>query len=407
MVRMLSVAAILTGVCVLAAGAAQARSSVRPPQIVDATVITQVEPDGYRVTALEVRFDRPVFPAHPSTFAVRATLTRPTGQTVTGVRTITSVRGHGRTLVLSLDPSEPLALGAYSEGGFTRLYDLAGAYRVTQAGAGSAVNSKVYNRIVDEYGSGSFTSAAGVTLPYRHFTPGVRRGQKYPLVVTLHGYGESGTGNVSQIAGNQLSVAFAKPGNAFVLSPQADPGSATGGAWWDARVQAAVVELVRDFLATHPAVDTDRVYLTGLSMGSYGSWAILPAAKGLFAGAVLVCGAGDEAAAVASLGDFPIWAVHSADDSVVAYDGPGSDYRIFQALEAAGEPVTWSEWSGLLSDAEQEALAAKARRQAARTGSKHLFTTLPAGTTPLFAHASWIPAYTHAVILDWLLAQHR
>jgi tetratricopeptide (TPR) repeat protein len=48
----------------------------------------------------------------------------------------------------------------------------------------------------------------------------------------------------------------------------------------------------------------------------------------------------------ASSHDFPIWAVHSVDDFLVAYDAPGSDYRVFKALETAGHPVTWSEWAG-------------------------------------------------------------
>jgi predicted peptidase len=239
----------------------------------------------------------------------------------------------------------------------------------------------------------------------------VRPGKKYPLVVTLHGYGESGDNNLSQIAGNQISVAFADEARqgghpAYVLSPQANPQDPDKGAWWDAKMQTAVVELVQDFIARHPAVDTSRVYLTGLSMGSYGSWGILPAHKNLFAAALLVCGAGNEPATVANLGDFPIWAVHSVDDSVVAYDAPGSDYRIFKALEAAGHPVTWCAWSGLLPDARQEAAAREARNEAARTSSRHIFTTLPAGTTPLFDHGSWIPTYTNDVILDWLFAHH-
>jgi predicted peptidase len=142
------------------------------------------------------------------------------------------------------------------------------------------------------------------------------------------------------------------------------------------------VDLVRATLAKYPAIDPSRVHLTGLSMGSYGSWAILPRHHALFAGAVLVCGAGDETAAVATLGDFPIWAVHSADDAVVPYDAPGSDYRIFTALDAAD-----------------------ARARAARSGSRHIFTTFPAGTTPVFSHGSWIPIYPNDVIIDWLFQQ--
>jgi predicted peptidase len=171
-------------------------------------------------------------------------------------------------------------------------------------------------------------------------------------------------------------------------------------------MQDAVVELVEQTLADNPAIDRDRVYLTGLSMGSYGSWGLLPEHRDLFAGAVLVCGAGaDEAAVATSLGDFPIWAVHSADDSVVAYDQPGSDYRMFRALEAAGHPVTWSEWAGTAPEATQEAQAASAWNRASAAGSSHIFTTFPAGTTPLFDHGSWIPTYTNDTIIDWLFAQ--
>jgi predicted peptidase len=274
-------------------------------------------------------------------------------------------------------------------------------------------NTGVRNRIVDDYASGTFDSESGATLPYRFFVPHkVRRGRTYPLVVTLHGHGESGTDNFSQIAGNQISVAFADPSRqdrhaAFVLSPQAPPGTPGTGGWWRPDMQAGVIELVKATLAKNPAIDPSRVYLTGLSMGSYGSWALLPEHNELFAGAILVCGAGNEAAAAATLGGFPIWAVHSIDDFIVAYDAPGSDYRIFKALEAAGHPVTWSQWAGTAPDRVQEAYAAGARERAAESRSKHIFTTFPAGTTPLFSHGSWIPTYTNDVIIDWLFEQRR
>jgi hypothetical protein len=58
----------------------------------------------------------------------------------------------------------------------------------------------------------------------------------------------------------------------------------------------------------------------------------------------------------------------------------------------------------MISSPQQEAAAREARKKRARTSSRHIFTTLPAGTTPLFDHGSWIPAYTNDVILDWLFA---
>lgn len=405
---------------------------------IDSTVITEVTPLGYKITGLAIEYNGTVSLGSAgideSSFIVDVTLDRPGAVPRTGTRTIRNaytsadinvdgVSEPGKYIVLELDEDDALAPGTYNSGGFTTFYDLNGSYEVSQVktleGANQRVNahpgrdianSGVRNLIADEYDAGTFPAQAGVTLPFRFFTPDLHEGQKYPLVVTLHGYGESGTNNFSQIAGNQISTAFADPERqasnpAFVLSPQADPTTASNGAWWRGEMQAGVVELVKKTIAENPAIDPSRVYLTGLSMGSYGSWGLLPAHSDIFAGALLVCGSGDEAAAAAALGDFPIWAVHSVDDAVVPYDAPGSDYRIFKALEAAGNPVTWSEWAGTLPDAQQEALAAEATARAASTGSEHIFTTLPTGTTPLFSHGSWIPTYTNSVMLDWLFEQ--
>src|SRR5699024_9665965 len=149
-----------------------------------------------------------------------------------------------------------------------------------------------------------------------------------------------------------LSTAFADPNRqqktpAYVLSPQTPQGAyggADGVGWWHPNWQQAVVELVDHVIETHPNINTDRIYLTGVSMGSYGSWEILVHQPNRFAAALLVCGAGDEDQAVQNLTHLPIWAVHSIDDATVAYDDPGSDFRIFQAFEAAGVPVVWSQW---------------------------------------------------------------
>ncbi|MFD5317054.1 phospholipase [Streptomyces sp. NPDC127098] len=419
-----------------AAGRATAagRGGGRELRAIDATVIAEVRPEGYQVTGLAVEYDGVVDLGRgrvaTSAFEVTVTLTRPGAEPRTGARTVvraytndapgfTGRQRPGRYVVLELDPDDPLAPGAYNET-FTRFYDLTGAYQVRQVENLTArvpartdapvVNSGVRNVLVDDYAAATFEAESGVTVDYRFFTPRARPGRRYPLVVTLHGHGESGADNFAQIAGNQISVAFADPARqarhpAFVLSPQAPQGTPGSGGWWRPDVRAGVLELVRATIARNPAIDPGRVYLTGLSMGSYGSWALLPEHHDLFTAAVLVCGAGDEAAAVEALGAFPIWALHSADDAVVPYDAPGSDYRIFRALEAAGRPTTWSEWAGTAPDRVQEAAAADARGRAEAAGSRHIFTTFPAGTTPLFSHASWIPTYTNDTVIDWLFAQ--
>lgn len=403
------------GLAVPVLGTAVATTATADPardrHAVDATAITTVTPVGYKVTGLAIEYDGIVHSGHidPGAFEVTATLTRPDAAPLTGARTVIGARASNRYITLDLAETDTLAAGTYNQT-YTRFYDLTGAYTVRQVKNIGALparpdvvvpNTGVRNPIVDDYASATFNG-----LAYRFFTPQVRPGRRYPLVVTLHGYGESGTDNFAQIAGNQLSVAFTNPARpAFVLSPQAPPGTPGTDGWWNPDLRATVIALVRSTLATNRAIDPSRVYLAGLSMGSYGSWGLLPEHHDLFAGAVLTCGAGNETAATATLGDFPIWAVHSIDDAIVPYDAPGSDYRIFTALEAAGNPITWSEWPGTAPDRTQEAYAANARARAARSRSKHLFTTLPAGTTPLFSHGSWIPTFTNDVILDWLFTQ--
>ncbi|TDC75761.1 PHB depolymerase family esterase [Streptomyces hainanensis] len=421
--------ATVPGVVATAGQAAAAeRGDRRGRRAIDAAVIAEVAPEGYQVTGLAIEYDGIVHPGRdeldPDAFEVTATLSRPGAEPRTGPRTVVAAYPNdaaeftdrprpGRWVVLELDAADALAASAYNDG-FTRYYDLSGAYRVRQGGGTPLTNSGVRNRLVDDYAAATFEATSGATVPYRFFTPtptpATRPGRRYPLVVSLHGHGESGNDNFSQLAGNQISVAFADPARqrrhpAFVLSPQAPQGAPGTGGWWRSDVRAGVLELVRTTLAGNRAIDPRRVYLTGLSMGSYGSWALLPEHHDLFAAAVLVCGAGDEAAAVGSLGEFPIWALHSEDDAVVPYDVPGSDYRIFRALEAAGRPTTWSEWAGNAPAREQKAYADDARRRAAATGSRHVFTTFPPGTTPLFSHASWIPTYTNDAVIDWLLNQ--
>src|SRR5690625_7287557 len=102
--------------------------------------------------------------------------------------------------------------------------------------------------IVDDYAAEVLQASNGVELPYRLFSP--TTDEQVPLVVSLHGHGESGTNNMSQVVGNQISVAFADPARqaqapAYVLSPQTQQGApmdADGVGWWMPDWQDAVIE---------------------------------------------------------------------------------------------------------------------------------------------------------------------
>ncbi len=130
----------------------------------------------------------------------------------------------------------------------------------------------------------------------------------WPLVVFLHGAGERGH-ELEKVAYNGPPK-HAENGQKFpfvLVSPQCDAGS-----WWSvAQVNDLVTEAMHAF-----RIDPDRVYLTGLSMGGYGSWATAAAHPDRFAAVAPVCGGGNPADGPV-LAKLPIWAFHGDADTVV------------------------------------------------------------------------------------------
>jgi predicted peptidase len=408
-------------------------------------VITEVLPTEYAATALAIEYDQPftLTAAAADAFAVSATLTGQSGST-TGPRTVTRVYSNdqparqaksqrGRYLVIELATSDANSRVSYwDSAGITRISPLDGAFTVTQtralaAGGGVTlaapaqplVNSGVVTPVIDEFSSEQFTSRSGATLSYRLFTPqkyrdahpGAAQPAKYPLVIALHGFGERGGENESQIVGNQLAYAFAQPDRqrtdpSFVIAPQAPTDPPPESFIWNPdRLHHRIIDLVDDALSRYP-IDPDRVYLTGLSIGSIGSYALLPKSTDVFAGALLATGMGNPADAE-TLASIPLWAVHSVDDDTVPYASPVSDKAIVDAIADTGAPVAYGEWPANLSVADADAEARALWNDARRTGAHTLFTTFPAGTTPTGSHASWIPMYLNDVQLDWLFSQRR
>ncbi|NHC44308.1 cellulose binding domain-containing protein [Motilibacter aurantiacus] len=414
--------------------------------VVGADVIAEVQPLAYNVTAVAIRYQRTIdlegATVPTSAFDVQATL-RGQGTPVVRNRTVTRVYTNdeperaatgekGKYLILELATSDAGAAATYfSFAGFlTELYPLAGAYSVTQtadvldgrgrleldAPSSPIVNTGVVSPVVDDFSREAYTSPGGTSVRYRFFAPEAYRDKPrakklYPLVLALHGVGERGTNNTSQIVGNQLAYAFAEPGRqstdpSFVIAPQAPAVWAPGTFIWNpADLQQALLDIVDRAVATYP-IDPDRVYLTGLSMGSIGSWELLPKVPRKFAAALLVTGQGDPAK-VGVLKDLPLWATHSVDDPTVQYSGPISDRALVEAIEAAGGTATWREWAGNLSRAEANAKASEQVQAARAAGSPTLFTTYSRGTTPVNAHWSWVPTYQNDVMLDWLFSHER
>jgi len=428
-------------VLALAVTLVPASSAAAQNAVVRADVITEVQPLGWRVVAVAIEYRHPINVGSAdiptSTFAVTATgpPNDPAGNPVTRNRTVVDVytnnapeldrrgpRGTpGRYLIIELNPNDVGASALVFTGmpGRNQPVPLVGAYAVTQTAdvvddrgrqrlrrtPFAITNQGVINPIVDEFASLSFTDSAGTSLNFRLFAPQgrpQRRSEGFPLVTFLHGGGERGANNITQITANQGAVAFAKPERqasdpSYVLAAQVPEGSA----WITPAVQNALIELIDRLVASYP-IDEDRLYLTGLSLGGIGSFDILTRYPDKFAGALIIAATGDPSR-MPLMRDVPVWATHSIDDPTVSYTT--GTLALMNALDAAGALVTRGQWAGNLPERAAEAEALRLWAQAEANGSHALFTTYTAGTTPVSAHWSWVPTYLNDVMIDWLFTQ--
>jgi predicted peptidase len=128
-----------------------------------------------------------------------------------------------------------------------------------------------------------------------------------------------------------------------VVSPQSFPRSA----WWIDDTLAILNALLGEVIETYQ-VDPDRVYLTGLSMGGYGSWFLATAYPERFAVMVSVSGSGyrtnfiPEEETLCRLKDIPVWAIHGAQDVISA---PEASKLFTSALQlTCGGEVKWTQY---------------------------------------------------------------
>lgn len=181
--------------------------------------------------------------------------------------------------------------------------------------------------------------------------------RKWPLIIFLHGSGERGDDLEKVKAhGPPALVEKQKDFSFIVASPQAPAGTN----WNSEQINELLDELVARL-----AVDVDRVYLTGLSLGGHGTWNIGARQADRFAAIAPVCGAGDVKLAC-QLKTVPIWAFHGAKDPVVSL---ASDQRMVDAVKACGGDVTFTVY-------------------------------------PEVGHEAWTPAYADPALYQWLL-QHK
>jgi predicted peptidase len=239
-------------------------------------------------------------------------------------------------------------------------------------------------------------SATGVTMGYRLFVPeGYDSTKSYPLVLFLHGAGESGSDNELQLTSSQGATVWAKPREqerhpCFVLAPQnpKDPAATAPGdfgrmgwttlmsQWFSAPFDSepalqTAFAVLQQVMADYN-VDRNRVYATGLSMGGFGVFAMNVDHPDTFAAVVGICGGLDPAKA-AMLANKPIWVFHAAEDPIVEVRFSRDTVK---ALTDAGGAPRYTEYG-------EEVYIAPS------------------------AHQSWIPAYASSEMRDWLFEQSK
>ncbi len=152
--------------------------------------------------------------------------------------------------------------------------------------------------------------------------------KKWPLVLFLHGRGES-YGPLSLVAkwGPPRFAAKGEDWPFILVSPQC-PGDAR---WSDDTRQEQLDKLLLQ-IGNDYEVDKKKVYLTGLSMGGYGSWTLSANHPDRFAAVVPICGSGnpDDADKLKSI---PIWVFHGDQDSAVPFS---RSVEMVEAIRAAG-----------------------------------------------------------------------
>src|SRR5665213_531661 len=176
-------------------------------------------------------------------------------------------------------------------------------------------------------------SPVAAKIDYLLFLPqGYRESQqRWPLMLFLHGSGESGANLAKVKAHGPPKLVESTPDFPFILVSPQSPGRG-----WNNQTLTALL----DDVVSKYRVDSSRIYLTGLSMGGFGTWSLAAAHPERFAAIVPICGGGKPADA-AKLAALPIWAFHGAKDPTVPVE---RSREMVAAIKAAGGNVKYTEY---------------------------------------------------------------
>ncbi len=285
----------------------------------------------------------------------------------------------------------------------------------------------------DDFISGSVTNDSGIETLYRLFVPeGYEEKsdslEALPLVIWLHGSGESGTDNEEQLVGNRGALNFASKEAqadhpAFVLAPQTNDGWYKDEAVAE-NVRAIVVELMGKY-----NVDGARIYVTGCSMGGIGTRYLTQKYPEMVAAAVPIATNGYDDVITRGVGEddrtkyegIPMLYIVSANDpNFYSKDETLSDeeraveaqvQKNIDAFEALGMTTYASIGEDALNGFLRGKLAALEMQEvldaAAEAGADKIFVTYLAGTVYPSPHSSWMAATANTAVRDWMFSQAK
>ncbi|PIE86074.1 MAG: phospholipase [Bacteroidia bacterium] len=215
-------------------------------------------------------------------------------------------------------------------------------------------------------------------LPYRLLKPQYGdKNKNYPLVVFLHGAGERGSDNEAQLIHGVRVFTREEALRKFpcyLIAPQCPKGKRWVEVDWKLAKHKQpekpsetlfLLKKLIDELETKYKIDTNRIYVVGLSMGGFGVWDLITRYPEKFAAATPVCGGGDESKA--EMIKTPVWVFHGALDKLVR---PERARNMVAALRKAGKEVKYTEY-------------------------------------PTVGHNAWDFAFTEEEYLEWLFSKTK